>query len=110
MDHSTGGRSRRFPEGHQNQCFYQKHPPAGTPDTFRRIKVREKSKNEEYLVVDDEAGLLSIAQMAGLEVHVWGSQADTLEQTDRLIFDLDPDPAVPWKRIIEDAPVKLSSV
>ncbi|MFL5241744.1 MAG: DNA ligase D [Gemmataceae bacterium] len=93
----------RCPEGHQNQCFYQKHPPAGTPDTFRRIKVREKSKDEEYLVVDDEAGLVSIAQIAGLEVHVWGSQADTLEEPDRLIFDLDPDPAVPWKRVVDSA-------
>src|SRR5262249_32582156 len=76
----------------------EKHPPVGTPETFRRINIKEKSKNELFLVIDNEAALLSVAQIAGLEVHVWGSQADTLEQPDRLIFDLDPDTVVPWQR------------
>jgi DNA primase len=59
------------------------------------ITIKEKSKNEVFLVIDDEPGLLSVAQIAGLEVHVWGSQADKPEQPDRLIFDLDADPSAP---------------
>src|SRR5271154_5216053 len=55
----------RCPEGRQRECFYQKHPSIGTPDTLRRIWVREKNGREEYLVVDDVAGLLSIAQIGG---------------------------------------------
>ena len=35
-----------------------------------------------------------------MEIHVWGSRADRLENPDRLIFDLDPDPAVPWAAVI----------
>lgn len=93
----------RCPEGQQKECFYQKHPPIGTPQTLRRIRVREKTKTEEYLVVDDLAGLVSLAQVGALEVHVWGSHADRLERPDRLIFDLDPDPDVPWTRVVASA-------
>jgi bifunctional non-homologous end joining protein LigD len=45
--------------------------------------------------------LVSLAQIGALEIHIWGSQADKLEFPDRMIFDLDPDPAVPWPRVVE---------
>ena len=41
--------------------------------------------------------------MGVLEIHTWGSRQDHLEQPDRLTFDLDPDPALPWKRVREAA-------
>jgi bifunctional non-homologous end joining protein LigD len=41
--------------------------------------------------------------MNTLEMHVWGARADNVERPDRLVFDLDPDPSVPWKRVIESA-------
>jgi bifunctional non-homologous end joining protein LigD len=93
----------RCPEGRAKACFYQKHPAVGTPDALRQIPVREKQKTENYVLVDDVQGLISLAQISALEIHAWGSRADKLEQPDRLIFDLDPDPAVAWKRVIESA-------
>jgi bifunctional non-homologous end joining protein LigD len=93
----------RCPEGRAKKCFFQKHPPPGTPPSLRQIPVREKRKTENYVVVDDVEGLISLAQVGALEVHTWGCRADKLEQPDRLVFDLDPDPAVPWQRVIESA-------
>jgi bifunctional non-homologous end joining protein LigD len=93
----------RCPEGRGNKCFYQRHPSVGTPDTFRLIPIRENKKTEKYVVVDDIAGLISLAQVGALEVHTWGSRADKLEQPDRLIFDLDPDEHVPWNRVVQSA-------
>jgi bifunctional non-homologous end joining protein LigD len=93
----------RCPEGHDKECFYQKHPGIGTPKNLRQIDVREKTKMEKYLVVDDAAGLISLAQIGALEIHAWGSRADDIERPDRLIFDLDPDPTVKWARVIESA-------
>lgn len=93
----------RCPEGRAKQCFFQKHPGPGTPDTLRRVSIREKDGVEEYVVVDDVEGLVSVAQVGALEIHAWGSQADALETPDRLIFDLDPDPSVPWRRVVDGA-------
>ncbi len=93
----------RCPEGQQKECFYQKHPGAGTPATLRQISIQENSKTEPYVVVDDESGLISLAQVGALEIHAWGARADKLELPDRLIFDLDPDTRVPWKQVVESA-------
>jgi bifunctional non-homologous end joining protein LigD len=93
----------RCPEGAHKGCFYQKHPGAGSSDELRKIPVKEKSKTEHYLVVDDLAGVISLVQMGVLEIHSWGCRADRIEQPDRLIFDLDPDPAVKLDRLVEAA-------
>jgi bifunctional non-homologous end joining protein LigD len=93
----------RCPEGRQKECFYQKHPGAGVTDQLRQIPVREKTRNEKYLVADDIAGVVSLVQMGVLEIHAWGCRADRIEQPDRLIFDLDPDPTVKFDRLVESA-------
>ena len=91
----------RSPDGKLGNAFYQKHPGPGTPGTLKRIAVEQKSGTEEYLVVDDEAGLIALAQIGALEVHAWGSRGDRLDHPDRLVFDLDPDPTVPWTRVVD---------
>src|SRR5439155_836860 len=93
----------RCPEGRGKECFYQKHPRVGTPDNLRLFPIREKDKTEPYIIVDDAAGLISLAQIGALEIHAWGSRADKLENPDRLIFDLDPDPQVPWSFVVQSA-------
>jgi bifunctional non-homologous end joining protein LigD len=90
----------RCPDGSGKKCFFQKHPGQGTSDLLQRTEVPEKEKIEEYLSVNDLAGLISLVQIGVLEIHVWGSKADQLEKPDRLIFDLDPDPSVPWANVI----------
>jgi bifunctional non-homologous end joining protein LigD len=91
----------RCPEGAGKKCFFQKHPGVGTPETIRLVPVKEKDKTRDYLIVDKIEDLVSLAQIGALEIHVWGSQADKLEFPDRMFFDLDPDPTVPWGRVVE---------
>lgn len=93
----------RCPTGQTGHCFYQKHASAGTPAALQRVVIQEKDKAEEYLVIHSLAGLLSLIQMGVLEIHPWGSTLDDIEKPDRLIFDLDPDPAVAWPDVITAA-------
>jgi bifunctional non-homologous end joining protein LigD len=93
----------RCPEGRKQACFYQKHPAAGTPKNLRQVPVREKTKTEKYVVVDDVGGLISLAQIGALEIHAWGSRTDDIERPDRLVFDLDPDPTVEWASVVQSA-------
>ena len=48
-------------------------------------------------------GLIGAVQMGTIELHTWNALASSIERPDRLIFDLDPDPALPWARIVEAA-------
>lgn len=93
----------RCPDGQGKESFYQKHPGVGSPANLRQIPIKEKQKTANYLLVDDAAGLISLAQVSALELHAWGSREDKLEFPDRLIFDLDPAPDVPWGQVIDSA-------
>ena len=67
------------------------------------VDVPVKDRREEYLMIKDERGLLSLAQWGGIEFHPWGCRADNPLLPDRMIFDLDPDPGAPWENVIEGA-------
>jgi bifunctional non-homologous end joining protein LigD len=93
----------RCPDGLGQECFYQKHPGSWAPSSLRRVRIREKSKADEYLVVEDVSGLVGLVQMGVLEIHTWNAQADRIEAPDRLVFDLDPGPDVPWPAVLAAA-------
>jgi len=93
----------RCPEGAHRPCFYQKHTGYWAPDTLRRVAIEEKKKTGEYLVVDDLPGLIGLVQIGILEIHTWSSTVRDLERPDRVVFDLDPGPDVPWARVIDGA-------
>jgi bifunctional non-homologous end joining protein LigD len=93
----------RCPAGLKKQCFYQRHTTESLHDPIRRISVKEGKSTVSYVSVDSTAGLIALVQMGVLEIHTWGARQDHLEQPDRLTFDLDPDPALPWQRIREAA-------
>jgi bifunctional non-homologous end joining protein LigD len=86
----------RCPEGRQKHCFFQKHPRQGLPEVVRRIPIREERKTADYLYVSDLAGLLALVQNGVLEIHTWGCHIDRVERPDQLVFDLDPDEALPF--------------
>jgi bifunctional non-homologous end joining protein LigD len=92
--------TKRCPGGWSAPCFFQKHPSGTIPAVLGRVEVRESKGVDTYLVVRDAAGLAALAQIGALEIHVWGSRADRIEQPDRVVFDLDPDPAVTWDRVV----------
>lgn len=95
----------RCPEGIAEPCFYQKHTGHWAPEALRRVRIQERRKVGEYLVVDDVAGLVGLVQMGILEIHTWNAVAEHLEQPDRLVFDLDPAEDVPWKATVAGARV-----
>jgi bifunctional non-homologous end joining protein LigD len=76
--------------------IYLRHAKAWGPTPLHRVTIREKTKTGEYLVIVDAKGLVSLAQMDILEIHTWNAIADDVERPDRVVFDLDPAPDVPW--------------
>lgn len=87
----------RCPDGVGGEAFYQKKAGFWTPPQLRRVAVAEKA--EEHLVVDSVPGLVALAQAGILEVHPWNSRIARIEEPDQVIFDLDPDEALPFSRV-----------
>jgi bifunctional non-homologous end joining protein LigD len=93
----------RCPEGFEKECFFQKHLDGSAPPVLRPVCVREKNGEEIYSSLDTIEGVIALVQMGALEIHVWGSRVDKLEQPDLIVFDLDPAQDVDWKRMVEAA-------
>jgi bifunctional non-homologous end joining protein LigD len=93
----------RCPDGHDKECFYQKHAHEALDESVERIRLREGKGMATYIAINSVRGLISLVQMGTLEFHPWGSRTDRLEQPDRLVFDLDPDPTVSWKQVSQAA-------
>jgi bifunctional non-homologous end joining protein LigD len=91
----------RCPSGQGKQCFYQKHVSDQFPASVKRVKVEEGPDAEPYGAVDSLAGLVTLAQMGVLEIHIWGSHLDDIERPDYIVFDLDPDEGLSWERVVE---------
>ncbi len=90
----------RCPNGFDKPCFFQKHPGEGVPEGLRSVPIREKEGKAPYSVIDDERGLFGLVQLGALEIHTWGSRADDPEHPDTVVFDLDPDPSVPFTEVM----------
>jgi bifunctional non-homologous end joining protein LigD len=82
----------RCPQGRGKKCFFQKHNTGSFGPSVHQIEITEgKGTVEDYVYVQDVAGLLSCVQMGTIEFHGWGIATQDVEKPDRLIFDLDPD-------------------
>jgi bifunctional non-homologous end joining protein LigD len=93
----------RCPQGFASACFFQKHGGGMFPDTVKSVPVKDSSGMSQYLMVDSLEGLIALVQMNVVELHPWGSRGDALDKPDRMFFDLDPAPDVPWKRVVAAA-------
>jgi bifunctional non-homologous end joining protein LigD len=89
----------RCPSGIDHGCFYQRNPGKGLgPDVFT-FEFENKGKRFEYLYIEDATGLLELVQMGAVELHPWGAGIDSIDTPDRMIFDLDPAPDVPFENV-----------
>jgi bifunctional non-homologous end joining protein LigD len=93
----------RCPQGRGKECFFQKHASPGWPDLFGKIRIKEKTRFDEYMYIEDERGLVGAAQMGVLELHLWGSRVQAVEKPDRMVFDLDPDEGLDFEKVKDAA-------
>ena len=89
----------RCPSGIEGEHFFQKHGHGTMPEG-----VRDGAADKApYLAIDGLQGLVALAQMSAIELHVWGStEADPLHP-DQLVFDLDPGEGVKVADIVAAA-------
>ncbi len=91
----------RAPEGIEGELFFQKHADKLAIPHITQLDPALDPKHGALLVIDSVEALVGAAQMGTIELHTWNAVAPKLEHPDRFVLDLDPDPALPWKRMIE---------
>jgi bifunctional non-homologous end joining protein LigD len=83
----------RYPDGIEDEDFYQKKEPDYFPDWIASVKIKLKQRGkskQEMVVCNNKATLLYLANQACITPHVWLSKTDDLNRPDRMVFELDP--------------------
>jgi bifunctional non-homologous end joining protein LigD len=81
---------KRWPDGVEGKAFFQKQAPAHRPDWVRTVTLPTREKPIDYLLADNRATLVWLANLAALELHVPLQRAAHNERPTALVFDLDP--------------------
>jgi bifunctional non-homologous end joining protein LigD len=94
---------RRYPDGIEGESFFQKHARKDFPDWFRTETIHERGKDPiQFVVADDRASLLFLANLGCIDQNPWMSRVGSLEHPDFVLIDLDPQDC-PYESIIEAA-------
>lgn len=81
----------RYPGGITSEGFYQKDIPDYFPQWIKRIEIQKQSDGKtKYIVCNNAATLVYLANQACITPHIWLSKIDRLDYPDQMIFDLDP--------------------
>ncbi|ACC73881.1 DNA ligase D [Paraburkholderia phymatum] len=93
----------RAPDGIQKELFFQKHSERARIPGVQELPRELHPGHPPLLVANSREALVGLAQMSVVELHSWNGVAPDLDHPDRVIFDLDPDPSLPWTAMLEAA-------
>jgi bifunctional non-homologous end joining protein LigD len=98
----------RCPEGVEGEQFFQKHSERLAIPNIKQLDPALDPGHARLMEIDSVQALVGAAQMGTIELHTWGSTYDQIELPDHFVLDLDPDPALPWRSMIEATQLTLS--
>jgi bifunctional non-homologous end joining protein LigD len=82
---------QRFPDGINNEGFYQKEIPDYFPTWIeKKVIDLEKEGSQSLVVVEKKADLIYLVNQGTLIFHVWLCKKQNINKPDKIIFDLDP--------------------
>lgn len=96
----------RAPEGISGELFFQKNAERLA---IPGIETLDKEQTgQPVMLINNLEALVGAVQMSTIELHTWNAVTKDLERPDRFILDLDPDPALPWKSMVEATQLTLT--
>lgn len=96
----------RAPEGLSGELFFQKN--AGQLHIPGVLSYEKAEAGQAAMVLNRPDSLLGAVQMNMLELHTWNATDKDFDKPDRFVLDLDPDPALPWKSMVEATQLTLT--
>jgi len=89
----------RYPEGIDNERFFQKNRPDWAPDWVEYVKLGKEKK--DYIMATEEATLVWLANLACLELHQLHCRHPHFEAPDYIVYDLDPPEGYLFTKVVE---------
>ncbi|TML02890.1 MAG: DNA ligase D [Actinobacteria bacterium] len=80
---------KRYPNGVEDQFFYEKNAPSHRPDW---VQVTPTLHDIQYVLVQDLATLVWLGNLADLELHTSLAHVHDYDCPAMVVFDLDPGP------------------
>lgn len=95
----------RFPNGIEEQGFYQKDAGDHIPDWIKTTQVYSESNDKyiDYMYCNDKATLAYLNNLGCIDLNPWNSSLPDLEHPDYLVLDLDPSSKNTFDEVIETA-------
>lgn len=84
---------QRYPDGIDEQSFFEKNAPRFLPAWVPTATVKSEFGRHDtirFILCNDEAALVYVANLAAIVLHVWTSRDGSLDVPDFVFFDLDP--------------------
>lgn len=96
----------RAPDGITGELFFQKNAEnLAIPGI---ITLDKDLTGQPMMVINSAEALIGAVQMSTVELHTWNATSVDLDKPDRFVLDLDPDPALPWKSMVEATRLTLT--
>ena len=95
----------RHPDGIRGASFFQKNvDPKNLPRFVESVAIRAEStgRRVHYVVCNNKATLLYLANLGCIEMHPWLSRTGRLDKPDFLVVDLDPN-GTPFPQVVSVA-------
>ena len=85
---------KRYPEGVDQEFFFEKNAPKHRPEWVRTAPIWSygNKRNVNYILANDLATLIWVANLASIELHPSLSLAKDIGCPTMIVFDLDPGP------------------
>lgn len=95
----------RHPNGIKGESFYQKDTAGIFPHWLNTVKIHSKSgdRDIEYVMCQNEASLIYMANLGCIEINPWSSRIESLENPDFTVIDIDPSDKNTFEQVIEVA-------
>src|SRR5438270_1787113 len=85
---------KRYPGGVNEEFFFEKNAPKHRPEWIKTAPIWSygNNRNVNYILANDLATLVWVANLASLELHPSLSLAKDIDCPTMMVFDLDPGP------------------
>ncbi|WP_448092512.1 DNA ligase D [Pseudomonas lini] len=96
----------RAPDGIAGELFFQKNAERLAIPGI--VTLDKALTGQPVMIINNAKALIGAVQMSTVELHTWNATSVDLDKPDRFVLDLDPDPALPWKSMIEATQLTLT--